>query len=135
MNYKSIVKKEGVVIYAPKRSNVMNWQKSFIAENGENVKPHWHNGRLLSGGFILNIHFYGLVAESFGKRICSTIEIIEKHLPDGRIFPLINVRNTPGAECLYNFKITKDGTGDFDIHPSIVERIAFIPRRNTRLRP
>ncbi len=135
VRYELIEKIPGVVIYVPKRSKTMNWQKPFIAKNGESVKPHWHHGRPLTSYFVLNFHFYGLVAGNFGKKICSTIEVIEKHLPDGRIFPLINVRNTPDADCLYNFQITSDGSGDFDIHPDVVERIAFIPRKNKLLRP
>jgi hypothetical protein len=127
---------EGTVIKVPKKSANMRYVPASLV-NGEPVSEHWHNGKGL-GGVFLNVFFYNITKKQLGKKIVAKVEVIKKTMNDtGHEFIMLNVYHTPEEECncRYTFRMPKEGTGEFDIHPDVETRLYFELRKHNRLRP
>lgn len=110
-NYEVLKVVERVLVKVPKESGFMQPQPAFVSSNGFKVPAYWKNGKPL-GKIFLNIQFFGVTEDNFGKNIIATIKVIKKVMSDGREFIMIDAINTPGVAPEYDLKFPeKSGKG------------------------
>ena len=69
----------------------LRWMEEFIPDGQPTVPAHWQHGVLIQEtGVIVNDHYYDVGEDDFGTRICATVEVVKKTMPDGRIFIIRN---------------------------------------------
>lgn len=123
--YRTIAIVEGVFVRVSKRSGYMQY---YTASQSASGIGHWMNGKPFKGAF-LNLCFYNLENQDFGKKRVFNVHIIEKALPDGRVFlmlDLFKVENTKATSDLRIFKLSHEAKG-YDILGTD-KKIVFSPR-------
>jgi len=108
---------EAVEVKLPKKSGFMTFAKESVLPNGEELPPHWHNGKPLQGGIFLNVFFYGITEKMLGRRITATIKVIKKKTESGREYTMLDVFCTPAIAPIYEIKFHPGKTGGEDVIP------------------
>lgn len=106
-SYKVVLEQTDVIVEVPMPSNKSSkWgagmheikaHQMVIDGKTVDVPEHWRNGKQYPGAngskkkVFLNTHYYGLSFRDFGDEIVATVKLLEKTLPDGRVFHMIDV--------------------------------------------
>ncbi len=129
---------EGVVMKVPKESGFMTYHPAQIIDGAETHASFWHNGKPFKGRKFLNIFFYKITNANFGKKIVCKVFVINKTMPNGEEYKMLDVFHTPDAPCRFNFSITSNPSEEsivFGIFSDVEQKICFQPRKHDRLRP
>ncbi|MDD5032250.1 MAG: hypothetical protein PHR36_04400 [Patescibacteria group bacterium] len=90
--YETVETKGNVLVNAP-IGKFVRWMKEFIPDGQPPVPAHYQHGVLIQGtGVIVNDHYFNIGGGDLGTRICATVEVVKKTMPDGRVFILRNIR-------------------------------------------
>lgn len=102
----------GTVLIEIPAGELKKYEAHSFEVGGKKIKipDHHRNGMPVDGRF-LNMIFYGLSPEDFGKRIVAKVEVVEKTTKDGkRTFTMLNVYKHPnGAKPTHGIEFLAEG--------------------------
>ncbi|MFA5985845.1 MAG: hypothetical protein WC819_00675 [Parcubacteria group bacterium] len=121
--YTSITTETGVKIRVPKKNGLEYKEEYFLS--GRCIEAHYHHVCGLDKKGVLNRFFYGIKEEHFGKNIITTVVVVEKTMPDGHVFTMTNIYNTPEAVKKSTFTMPIGGDKGIKIIQSQSQHIVF----------
>jgi len=112
--YETLHIEELVSVRIDNDNPTMTFFPTRLLPNGEIVEEYWRSGKPFSG-IRLNVHYYGIKKEDFGKKIVATVYVIKKTLPDSRTFIHLNVYRTHSRNPTKILGYTEDSKNGFEI--------------------